>query len=345
VRRSDGQLTIKVLDFGISKVLDAAGSDGGLSMTKTTAVMGSPLYMSPEQMRSSRDVDARTDIWALGVILFELLAGATPFDGSSLTEVAVKVATEPPPPLRLVRPDVPPGLEAVIAGCLQKDPRARYAHVGQVAAALAPFASPRGRVSFDRLSGALASGEQPPVTTLSPGRPPSHGSGPMVIAETVPPVGRTADGLPRRSSTVGIVAVAAAALVLVGGGAIALRVGRRTPAQVDLVAPASPGSSPSAASQVLVAPTVLAPPPPSAVLAPPPAATLAVPELAPSVPVAHGSHPEAKPKVPAGGHGAAPETVRDAGAGSQAAAAPAANCTPPYFIDSAGHRQYKPECL
>src|SRR3984885_7032800 len=70
IRRSDGQLSIKVLDFGISKMTDLTGSGQG-SMTRTSALMGSPLYMSPEQMRSSKDVDAKTDIWALGVILFE----------------------------------------------------------------------------------------------------------------------------------------------------------------------------------------------------------------------------------------------------------------------------------
>src|SRR5580693_7216018 len=76
IRRPDGTLSIKVLDFGISK---AAGASMG--MTSTQAVMGSPLYMSPEQMGSSKGVDARSDIWALGVILFELVTGRVPFDG------------------------------------------------------------------------------------------------------------------------------------------------------------------------------------------------------------------------------------------------------------------------
>jgi serine/threonine protein kinase len=82
-----------VLDFGISKMTDPSGSGPG-SMTRTTALMGSPLYMSPEQMRSSKDVDARTDIWALGVILFELMTGRPAFIADSVTELAIKVATD-----------------------------------------------------------------------------------------------------------------------------------------------------------------------------------------------------------------------------------------------------------
>src|ERR1700733_7006308 len=75
IRRSDGQLSIKVLDFGISKLTERTTTAQRMAFTKTTASMGSPLYMSPEQMRSSKDVDAQTDIWALAVILFELMTG------------------------------------------------------------------------------------------------------------------------------------------------------------------------------------------------------------------------------------------------------------------------------
>ncbi len=96
-RRLDGQLLVKVLDFGISKVTDASGPDSGMSMTRTSSVLGSPLYMSPEQMQTPKDVDAQTDIWALGVILYELLTAHVPFDGETIAEVAVAAATRPPP--------------------------------------------------------------------------------------------------------------------------------------------------------------------------------------------------------------------------------------------------------
>jgi serine/threonine-protein kinase len=100
VRRADGLWSVKVLDFGISKVtaLDASGPDA--NFTRTSAVMGSPLYMPPEQMAASRNVDARADIWALGVILYELLSGHAPFAGETLPEVCMKIAIEPPPAIR-----------------------------------------------------------------------------------------------------------------------------------------------------------------------------------------------------------------------------------------------------
>ena len=110
VRRTDGQLSIKVLDFGISKMLDASASAPG-SFTRTTAVMGSPMYMSPEQMRSAKDVDARGDIWALGMILFELMTGRPAFQADSMMELVVKVTNDPTPPIRTLRPDVPAALE------------------------------------------------------------------------------------------------------------------------------------------------------------------------------------------------------------------------------------------
>ncbi|XXX71927.1 serine/threonine-protein kinase [Sorangium sp. So ce134] len=149
-RRADGSPCVKVLDFGISKVV-TGGSDPRI--TDTTAVMGSPLYMSPEQLKSSRDVDARTDIWSLGVILFELLAGAPPFDGATMPQLCVAIMQGIPRPLASFRPDVPPPLEAVIQRCLEKQPERRFRDVGALAEALAPFASGRARVSIDRISG------------------------------------------------------------------------------------------------------------------------------------------------------------------------------------------------
>jgi serine/threonine-protein kinase len=105
-------------------------------------MMGSPLYMSPEQMRSSKDVSAATDIWALGVILHELIAGDVPFTGASVTEVLVKVMQDAPPPLRSLRPNVPEGLEAVVLRCMAKAPAERYPSVAALAVALTPYASP-----------------------------------------------------------------------------------------------------------------------------------------------------------------------------------------------------------
>jgi serine/threonine-protein kinase len=111
--------------------------------------------MSPEQMRSAKQVDARSDIWALGTILFELLVNRPPFDGESLADLCSAVALDPTPSVRALRPDVPEGLERVIAWCLEKKPEARPATVAHLADALAPFGSERARASADRIAHVL----------------------------------------------------------------------------------------------------------------------------------------------------------------------------------------------
>jgi serine/threonine protein kinase len=132
-RRSDGKALIKVLDFGISKSADPL-ADGAL--TTTRAMIGSPLYMSPEQIRDAKSVDGRTDIWSLGVILHELLSGRSAFRGESLPAICAAIAADPPASLGEVRTDVPPELEAVVLRCLEKDPARRYQSVGELRAAL-----------------------------------------------------------------------------------------------------------------------------------------------------------------------------------------------------------------
>ncbi|MBZ0234052.1 MAG: serine/threonine protein kinase, partial [Deltaproteobacteria bacterium] len=131
--RTDGSVLVKVLDFGISKI--AAGLTE-VSLTQTQSVLGTPAYMSPEQMRSARSVDARTDIWSLGTVLYELVQGHRPFEAESFSEMCVKVAVDPPMPL--TNP-LPPGLADVIMTCLAKSPAERYPNVGALAEALVPF--------------------------------------------------------------------------------------------------------------------------------------------------------------------------------------------------------------
>jgi tRNA A-37 threonylcarbamoyl transferase component Bud32 len=140
--RPDGTPLLKVLDFGISKVVEEAAKEN-LELTKTTVVMGSALYMSLEQMRSTKTVDHRTDIYALGVSLYELLTGTHPFTAESFSELCVKVSLDPPAPLRDHRPDVPAALAAVLEIAYARTAPERYQTVGSFAAALLPFADAR----------------------------------------------------------------------------------------------------------------------------------------------------------------------------------------------------------
>lgn len=151
VRRSDGLLAVKILDFGISKIVAPDGSAQNAGITKTAVAFGSPLYMSPEQMLSARDVDARTDIWGLGAILYEMLAGASPFTGETLPEVYARISSQPPIPLESYRPEVPSALAAVIMKCLEKDRTNRYPNVAELALALVPFAPKRAKASAERV--------------------------------------------------------------------------------------------------------------------------------------------------------------------------------------------------
>lgn len=137
VRRRNGSPCVKVLDFGIAKQMDSTGVD----LTNTNAALGTPLYMSPEQMSASRTLDARADIWTLGVILYELLAGVSPFRGSSIMDVALRVSSEEPTPLHELAEDVPPDLEAVIAKCMRKCRDERFQSVDELQTELARFVS------------------------------------------------------------------------------------------------------------------------------------------------------------------------------------------------------------
>jgi serine/threonine-protein kinase len=336
LQRADGLLSIKVLDFGISKVSDA--NDG--SVTKTTAVMGSPLYMSPEQMTSSRDVDHRTDIYSLGVILFELLTGAVPFRGDSFPEICVKIATQPAPPLRSFRPEAPEALDAVVKRCLEKDRTKRFGSIGELAQALAPFAPEGSFTNAARIS-RVGSGTDPRITGGS------AGYAGQALATSDAGLGRTDPNQKGKTNMALVGSLAALGVAVIVGGVIAMsRHGAPPPES------AAAASQPSQIQGAAAAPSS-APVNPGAELAPAPAvAQLGTPSAqmaaAPATPQAapHGA-PAAAPKP---GHAAANPPAANPPAAAPQAAAPAKpavkpGCDPNYTLDAIGEKHWKKECF
>jgi serine/threonine-protein kinase len=337
IRRADGLLSVKVLDFGISKI-DSRTATRMADMTRTAAVVGSPFYMSPEQMQSSKGVDARTDIWSLGVILFELTTGRLPFESDTVTELAIKIATEPAPPVRSFRGDLPAGLERAIARCLEKDRGRRFQTVGELAIALAEYAPPRARASVERTLRTLGAAQAVTLlrapsdpTGVSPSQGASSGTGP---SGTVPAWGHTSS-TKKSGGAVLIGSVAALALLAVVGAAVVVVAKRPASTPRVPTSASSENGSPAEAAAVLAnsqqATEVVSATPQQAASASSPveplgstASNAVAPPSASTVPSAIPSRHTTLPVPPP---------------------VPKANCSPPYVIDAAGHRKYKPECL
>ena len=161
--RSDGTQIIKILDFGISKSTDPVFDSTGerrraMQLTGGRAVLGSPPYMSPEQVRSPKTVDHRTDIWSLGVVMYELLTNSMPFGGDEINETFAQILEKEPQPIRAIVTGVPEGLEKIVMRCLAKNRDQRFADVSELARALVAFGSGTWMQSADRVHATLTRG-------------------------------------------------------------------------------------------------------------------------------------------------------------------------------------------
>jgi serine/threonine-protein kinase len=148
----------KLLDFGISKVTGAHNS----RITHTSSLMGTPYYMSPEQARGGKDVNAQIDQWSMGVILYEALAGERPIQGETVLEILHRIATMPIKPLQVAAPDVPPELAAVVMRALDREPARRWSSISALGHALLPFGSLSTRTTWAAAFDKGSVSERPP---------------------------------------------------------------------------------------------------------------------------------------------------------------------------------------
>jgi serine/threonine-protein kinase len=257
----DGTPFVKVLDFGISKT---KLGDAITDITSTDAIMGSPKYMSPEQMQDSRNVDPRSDVWSLGAILYESLTGHTAFDAPTIATLCVKILKDEVPSPRSHRPDLPPELEVVVLRCLEKDPQKRTPSVADLASELEPFASADTRSLIAR----IARGYRAPVSKRGE-TPPSNPSDGTLDASSSSVGGKvrraaraaSRDGSSTMSRRVGTYARPTVVAVLVAGLGVAAFVMLRSPARS-----ASPAASASPAQVEALPPQPLPRIPPAALV-------------------------------------------------------------------------------
>jgi serine/threonine-protein kinase len=234
---------VKLVDFGISKVRSDDTQAHQANLTRTNSALGTPLYMSPEQARSPRDVDHRADLYSVGAILYELLTGRTPYTAESgeYTEILFKIFTTEPEPLRSLRPEIDEGLAAIVHHALVRDPNQRFSSASEMAEALAPYADERSAQVIARVRGGRGRSVMPPsqsftppqVGVAAPGarantyptagdalRAPRVPTDVGVTRETPPQVGQPA---PKASRAPLVLAFVAVVLLCAGGGFLVVR--------------------------------------------------------------------------------------------------------------------------
>jgi serine/threonine-protein kinase len=267
----EGLPTVKLLDFGISKLSLAADRPTadwpaeGEALTGRQ-ICGTPYYMSPEQIRSTASVDARTDVWSLGMVLYELLSGTPAFVADAVADICSAILEKEATPLSEVRHDIPQGVADVIARCLRKDPNDRYPSVAELAVALLPFAPPRAlaiaegsawirRAAIQTVGAVPLDGARPSAGSVSivtgPRSAPSSPRSAVTPAAAPAPLGPAvpAPRTTRRSSASKIAAALVAATLLAGGGAWVMRKPTTLPELPPVGKAQSPGADTPASAQ------------------------------------------------------------------------------------------------
>jgi serine/threonine protein kinase len=366
-RRIDGAPFVKVLDFGISKTssLGVGASAGGL--TATGFAMGSPSYMSPEQIRNAKAADPRSDVWSMGVILYQLLTGVAPFAGETIGETFARIMSDDPVPVRQLRPEVPEGLAATIAQCLERSLDRRVQTIAQLAMQIAPFGAPDALIAAQRVvhiarSGGIAPTGSDTLAAPSPvrdsrtsdARAPVLGSG--TIEAPVPVRGSPGDTTdasnasrppsawqqsgpspvaPRPRARAAWAGTLGGATILILGFAVAARLHPVAPeSEHARAASSSPQGLPDAAASSSTTRVVVDVPPLEDIVA----ADVAMPIG--SLPDAGRSDAGARRDTRQSPSTAATTTVPP-----PSKTPPKPNCDPSYTLDETGQKHFKPECF
>ncbi len=271
-KRPDGPPIVKILDFGVAKSMALTAETARL--TSSGAIMGSPVYMSPEQVRGTRDIDARSDIWSIGVVLYELLTGALPFSGDTVGGVFAAILESPYSAMRILRPEIPDGLDAIVARCLARRREDRFANVAELARAVSTLARAASRDSLvERVEKALAQAPASVKSLASEHPPPGPIADPLAATRAAPlpappappPVGARTGQEAVVTSTTGrmevsrrsrLPAIAGVTLGVLAGGLVVVAVTRSSPHDVaDGLGPSpSPGASVAATTAATPAP-------------------------------------------------------------------------------------------
>jgi serine/threonine-protein kinase len=273
-KRDAGEVVIKLLDFGIAKVkMEQAQDTEGGGLTKTGNLLGSPLYVSPEQARGKRQIDHRTDVWSLGAVMYQMLSGRTPYEhASALGELILMICTEPTPPLQDYAPWVPPEVAAIVHKCLQKDPEDRYASAKELFEACRAML-PNGWTLHEDMFVSLEESQRlqhAPRLPMGGSVPPGAAAatvGGANGASTTGPLAKTATGAPPPKTGASTAAMVGGGLLVValgGAGVYAMTMqsaATQPPETTALSASAEPEPppEPSVTASASAAPTVAAP--------------------------------------------------------------------------------------